>query len=66
MAFYAQNGYAKEAIEIYRAMRDQSVRITEEIAMVSSLSACTQIRTQALARIWKKDAAVCSAGISNY
>ncbi|OMO70623.1 hypothetical protein CCACVL1_18756 [Corchorus capsularis] len=42
VACYAQNGYAKEAIEIYKAMRDQGVRVTE-VAMVGALSACTQI-----------------------
>ncbi|XVF27030.1 hypothetical protein REPUB_Repub14bG0071500 [Reevesia pubescens] len=42
VACYAQNGYAKEAIEIYKAMRDESVRITK-VAMVSAFFACSQI-----------------------
>lgn len=42
VACYAQNGYAKEAIEMYKVMREGNVRISEA-AMVGAISACTQL-----------------------
>jgi pentatricopeptide repeat protein len=43
LACYAQNGYAKEAIEMYEKMRQIKVKITE-VAMVGAISACAQLR----------------------
>ncbi|PON96220.1 Pentatricopeptide repeat [Trema orientale] len=40
-ACYAQNGYVKEAIDIYEKMREETVTINE-VAMVGAISACTQ------------------------
>ncbi|KAG8501885.1 hypothetical protein CXB51_004550 [Gossypium anomalum] len=54
LACYAQNGYAKEAIEIYRAMRGQNVRITE-VGMVGVISACTQIGDVSMAKALAKE-----------
>ncbi|MBA0844947.1 hypothetical protein Goarm_023238 [Gossypium armourianum] len=54
LACYAQNGYAKEAIEIYRAMRGQNVRITE-VGMVGVISACTQIGDISMAEALAKE-----------
>ncbi|XP_020980039.1 putative pentatricopeptide repeat-containing protein At5g37570 isoform X2 [Arachis ipaensis] len=43
LACYAQNGYAKEAIDMYKEMRQSKIKITE-VAMVGALSACAQLR----------------------
>ncbi|KAL5081202.1 hypothetical protein RYX36_009623 [Vicia faba] len=43
LACYAQNGYAKEAIEMYERLRRAKVKITE-VAMVGAISACAQLR----------------------
>ncbi|GAV74226.1 PPR domain-containing protein/PPR_2 domain-containing protein [Cephalotus follicularis] len=42
VACYAQNAYAREAIEMYKAMREEKVMINE-VAMVGAVSACTQL-----------------------
>lgn len=39
---YVQNGYAKAAIEMYKVMRGENVRISE-VAMVGAISACAQL-----------------------
>ncbi|XVF74342.1 hypothetical protein PTKIN_Ptkin13bG0102700 [Pterospermum kingtungense] len=54
VACYAQNGYAEEAIDFFKAMRDQGVRITE-VALVGALSACTQIRDVNMAEALAKN-----------
>ncbi|XP_061371513.1 putative pentatricopeptide repeat-containing protein At5g37570 [Gastrolobium bilobum] len=43
LACYAQNGYAKEAIDMYNKMRQAKTKITE-FAMVGAMSACAQLR----------------------
>lgn len=43
LACYAQNGYAKEAIDMYKEMRQTNIKITE-VAMVGAMSACAQLR----------------------
>ncbi|KAK7383139.1 hypothetical protein VNO78_28810 [Psophocarpus tetragonolobus] len=43
LACYAQNGYAKEAIDMYEKMREAKIKITE-VAMVGAMSACAQLR----------------------
>lgn len=43
LACYAQNGYAKEAIEMYEKMRQARIKITV-VAMVGAISACAQLR----------------------
>ncbi|CAI8611670.1 unnamed protein product [Vicia faba] len=43
LACYAQNGYAKEAIEMYERLRRAKIKITE-VAMVGAISACAQLR----------------------
>ena len=43
LACYAQNGYAKEAIDMYEEMRQVKIKITE-VAMVGAVSACAQLR----------------------
>ncbi|CAL9009737.1 unnamed protein product [Prunus brigantina] len=42
VACYAQNCYAKEAIEMYKKMREEKVTVNE-VAMVGAISACTQL-----------------------
>lgn len=42
LACYAQNGYAKEAIEMYEKMRQAKIKITE-VALVGAISACAQL-----------------------
>ncbi|KAM1011027.1 hypothetical protein ACFX13_047174 [Malus domestica] len=42
VACYAQNGYAAEAIGMYKKMRKAKVRVSE-VAMVRAISACTQL-----------------------
>ncbi|KAH7547102.1 hypothetical protein FEM48_Zijuj01G0271400 [Ziziphus jujuba var. spinosa] len=39
---YAQNGYAKEAIETYEKMRKENIAVNE-VAIVGALSACIQL-----------------------
>ncbi|PON47061.1 Pentatricopeptide repeat [Parasponia andersonii] len=41
VACYDQNGYVKEAIDIYEKMREETVTINEG-AMMGAISACTQ------------------------
>ncbi|CAN1785470.1 Pentatricopeptide repeat-containing protein At2g03880, mitochondrial [Linum perenne] len=48
LACYAQNGYAKEAVEMYMEMRAKEVNITD-VAMVATVSACTQLGDSDLA-----------------
>ncbi|CAN1218432.1 Pentatricopeptide repeat-containing protein At5g44230 [Linum perenne] len=48
LACYAQNGYAKEAVEMYMEMRAKEVKITD-VAMVATVSACTQLGDSDLA-----------------
>lgn len=43
LACYAQNGYAREAIEMYEKMRRAKIKVTE-VAMVGAISACAQLR----------------------
>ncbi|MED6124634.1 hypothetical protein PIB30_060819 [Stylosanthes scabra] len=43
LACYAQNGYAREAIDMYKEMRQTKIKITE-VSMVGALSACAQLR----------------------
>lgn len=43
LACYAQNGYAKEAIDMYMETRQANVKTTE-VAMVGAMSACAQLR----------------------
>ncbi|XP_027331589.1 putative pentatricopeptide repeat-containing protein At5g37570 [Abrus precatorius] len=42
LACYAQNGYAKEAIDLYEIMRQEKIKITE-VALVGAMSACAQL-----------------------
>lgn len=50
---YVQNGYAKAAIEMYKVMRQENVRISE-VAMVGAISACTQLGDVEMAAILAK------------
>ncbi|KAL9463718.1 hypothetical protein AB3S75_001516 [Citrus x aurantiifolia] len=50
---YVQNGYAKAAIEMYKVMREENVRISE-VAMVGAISACTQLGDVEMAAILAK------------
>ncbi|KAL2317568.1 hypothetical protein Fmac_031444 [Flemingia macrophylla] len=43
LACYAQNGYATEAIDMYKKMKEAKIKITE-VAMVAAISACAQLR----------------------
>ncbi|KAE9590403.1 putative tetratricopeptide-like helical domain-containing protein [Lupinus albus] len=43
LACYAQNGYANEAIDMYKEMRQVKIKITE-VAMAGAMSACAQLR----------------------
>lgn len=43
LACYAQNGYAKKAIEMYEKLRQAKIKITD-VAMVGAISACAQLR----------------------
>nr|KYP72669.1 Pentatricopeptide repeat-containing protein At4g02750 family [Cajanus cajan] len=43
LACYAQNGYATEAIDMYKKMIDAKIQITE-VAMAAAISACAQLR----------------------
>ncbi|KAE8714719.1 Nitrilase/cyanide hydratase and apolipoprotein N-acyltransferase family protein [Hibiscus syriacus] len=51
---YAQNGYAKEAIGTFRAIRVQNLGINE-VGMVGAISACTQIGDVSMAEALAKD-----------
>ncbi|KAL3720820.1 hypothetical protein ACJRO7_005602 [Eucalyptus globulus] len=42
LSCYAQNGYAMEALEMYREMRKLRVKIND-VAVVGAISACTQL-----------------------
>ncbi|CAN1218429.1 Pentatricopeptide repeat-containing protein At5g44230 [Linum perenne] len=48
IAGYGKNGYAKEAVEMYMEMRAKEVKITD-VAMVATVSACTQLGDSDLA-----------------
>lgn len=42
VACYSQNGYAKEAIEVYEKMKEENLE-TNEVAFVGAISACVQL-----------------------